>query len=85
MAKQKKTKSSFLSLPSVFNNYWKKENYILLAIGILLVIIGNYFLSIGPWDSSESLNISPIILLLAYLIIFPLAVLYTPKSKKDKI
>lgn len=82
MAKVKKTKTSKFFSTNLFFNYWGKENYILLGIGILLIIAGNYLLSIKPWDSSASLNIAPIVLLIAYIVVLPLSIFY--RKKKDK-
>lgn len=59
---------------SPFGIYWKKRNYLFFSAGILLVIIGFYFMSIGNWDSFESLVISPVILFIAYIFIFPLSI-----------
>jgi hypothetical protein len=59
---------------SPFMIYWEKKNYIFFFTGLLLIIIGFYFMSLGNWDSFESLVISPIILTIAYLFIFPLAI-----------
>ena len=67
---------------SPFNIYWNKVNYYLLALGILVTIIGFYVMSMGTWDSVTSLVISPIILFIAYLIIFPLSIFFRKKSEE---
>lgn len=67
---------------SPFGIYWEKSNYLFFAAGIILVIIGFYFMSIGNWDSYESLVISPIVLFIAYIFIFPLS-LFSKKDKKE--
>ena len=66
---------------SPFNIYWKKKNYILLTVGFVLLFAGYYFMSINPWNSFPALNISPIILIIAYVIVFPASILY--KGKRD--
>jgi uncharacterized membrane protein YesL len=68
---------------SPFKIYWEKKNYILLLVGILVSIIGYYLLSVGTWDSTESLIISPILLFIAYLIIFPLSIFFRPKESSN--
>lgn len=70
-------------LPSPFNIYWEKNNYLLLIAGIVVTIIGYYLMSIGPWNSNESLVYSPIILFIAYVIIFPLAIIYHRKKQEN--
>jgi hypothetical protein len=76
MAKEKRhIKEIKKTVLSPFKDYWNKNNYFLIAIGLVVLILGYIFMSIGNWDSFISLSISPIILLIAYIIIFPLAIL----------
>jgi len=82
MSKVKKQNSRKSSFVSPFNNYWSKENYIFLAVGILLLFIGYGLMGQGEWDSSMSLTLSPIVLLIAYLIVFPLSIFYKKKTSK---
>ena len=82
MAKVKKHNSRKNSFVSPFNNYWRKENYILLFFGILLLFVFYGLMGQGTWDSSLSLTLSPIVLIIAYLIVFPLSIFY--KKKLDK-
>lgn len=80
VVKKKSVKSSKKTFVSPFNIYWDKTNYILLFAGILFVIVGFYVMSIGEWDSTTSLVISPIILFIGYVIIFPLSILFRKKE-----
>ncbi|MBK8945272.1 MAG: hypothetical protein IPM32_08370 [Ignavibacteriae bacterium] len=73
-----KSKTEIKKLNSPFKNYWNKTNFLIFSIGIVVLLIGFYLMSIGPWDNPVSLSISPIILLVAYIVIFPLSIL---KSK----
>ncbi len=84
MAKVKKraTVKAAKKLPSPFNIYWEKNNYLILIAGVLLAVLGYYFMSISPWNSTESLVYSPIILFIAYVIIFPLAIVYRKKKEQ---
>ncbi len=82
MAKEKKTQSRKKGISKV--NLWsiplRKYNFRFFLAGLILLLIGFYIMTIGPWDSVYALTISPIILLLAYFIIFPLGIL----NKEDK-
>ena len=69
---------------SPFNIYWEKKNYFLLGLGLIATIIGFYFMTIGPWNSSSSLIISPIILFIAYVIIFPLSIFFRKKTNTEQ-
>ena len=62
---------------------FQTENYILFAIGIGVLILGYIALSIGPWDSFMSLTLAPVLLVLAFCIIFPVAILYKKKIKQQ--
>jgi len=78
--KKRSVKSVRKVLVSPFNIYWDSKNYILLAAGIVLGVIGFFLLTVKPWDSNAALFISPILLFLAYFLIFPLAIF---KGKKE--
>ena len=62
-----------------------KTNYVLFIIGLAVLIIGNVCLSKGPWDSFWSLDLAPVLMVIAYLIIFPLAILYHKKRGNTSV
>lgn len=78
-----KTTSKKNTLPIPFKVCWDKNNYMLFGLGGLLSIIGFYFMSVSPWDSKSALVISPVILLITYLGVFPAAILYRSKNKNQ--
>ena len=82
--KKKTIKQAKKTSVSPFSIYWEKKNYYLLALGLLVTIAGFYFMTIGPWDSFSSLVISPILLFIAYVIIFPLSIFLRKKSDKEQ-
>lgn len=65
---------------SPFSIYWTKQNYMILAAGIVLTLLGFYFLSGKPWDTTHALVIAPVVLFIAYTVVFPLSILYRTKS-----
>ena len=75
--KKQKNKKGFIS---PFANYWEKENYIFLALGIVTLIVGYTLMAQGKWDNSIALSVSPIVLLLGYLVFFPLSIFYKKKK-----
>lgn len=83
MAKQFRRQSRLKKLKkdSPFKNYWENTNYILLGVGVFILVVGFYLMTFGPWDNPISLSISPIVLLLAYLIVFPISILYKKKKR----
>ncbi len=72
------------SFSSPFSIYWTKTNYSLLITGFAFIILGFYFLSIGPWDSASSLVISPILLFIGYVLIFPASILFKKKNEQQQ-
>jgi uncharacterized membrane protein len=78
----RKTKKSIASV-SPFGIYWEKLNYYFLILGFAIIILGFYLMSIGPWDSIPSLVISPILLIIGYILIFPASILYKKRNNKD--
>ena len=79
--KKKNVKTSGKSLPSPFNMYWERTNYILFGLGMFLIILGFYFMGQGEWDSSSSLVISPILLFLGFVVVMPVSILYRKRSE----
>lgn len=76
MTKDKKSqRKKFLKPSSKWSIPVRKKNFSIFAIGIVLLIVGFYLMTIKPWDSVFALIISPLILLVAYFIIFPLGIL----------
>jgi hypothetical protein len=76
MAEKKKEDTS---LPFV------KANYLLFALGLFLLVVGYVALSQKPWNSFLSLTLAPILLVLAYCVLIPLAILYKKKEKKEEV
>jgi hypothetical protein len=73
MAKKKEEKPGF-TLP------FQKINYILFGIALVVIAIGFYLQSIGPANSVESLTLAPIVLIIGYLVLMPVAIMYKPKE-----
>jgi uncharacterized membrane protein YhaH (DUF805 family) len=79
--KKKNVKTAAKSLPSPFNIYWERTNYLLFGLGMLLIILGFYFMGQGEWNSSASLVISPILLFLGFVVVMPASILYRKSSE----
>ena len=63
---------------------YSSTNYLIFGAGLLAIILGYIFLSIGPWDSFWSLTLAPIFLCIGYLVAIPVALLYQEKSIKQQ-
>ena len=81
---KKSSKQAKKNWVSPFNIYWEKKNYILLFAGIIVLIIGYLVMSDGKWNSTSALVFSPIILGIAYLLIFPLSIFSSRKNQNSE-
>ena len=55
---------------------YKRKNYLLFGVGVFVIIVGYLIMYLGDVNSYQSFVISPLLLLLGYLVIIPLALLY---------
>ena len=55
---------------------FNKYNYILFSIGLFIILLGYFLMSSGNVDSFLSVKLSPILLIIGYLIIIPLSIFY---------
>jgi len=58
-----------------------RENYIILGVGILVIILGYIALSGSQVEGFMPLTLAPILLVLGYCVIIPLGILYRKKEK----
>ncbi len=63
---------------------YTRVNVILLVIGFALLIVGYLALSVKPWNSFASMNIAPILLILGYCVVLPIAILYHKREGKPE-
>jgi hypothetical protein len=79
----KRTIKKTRKIVSPFSVYWKKNNFVFLFIGLLTIIAGFVFMSMGSWDSFPSLFVSPVVLVVGYLIILPASILFVGKNEAE--
>lgn len=53
-----------------------RRNWLIFGVGIAVIVLGYVLLSIPPADGFLSLTAAPILLVLGYCVILPLAILY---------
>ena len=54
---------------------YKRKNYVLFGVGVFVIIVGYLIMYLGEVNSFQSLVISPLLLLVGYLVIIPMAIL----------
>ena len=52
-----------------------KKNYLLFFIGILAIILGYIIMYLGTTNSFQSIVLAPIILVVGYCVIIPIAIM----------
>jgi len=62
-----------------------QKNLITFIIGTVVIVIGYILLSVAPWDNPVSLSVAPIVLILGYLVIFPMAIFIGSKQAEEHI
>ena len=73
MAKDKKVIETNKDVMTPFSNI----NYILFAVGLVIITAGWFLLRGGH------ISISPIMLILGYCVVIPVAIILKPKDKKE--
>ncbi len=54
------------------------RNYIIFGIGVLMIVLGYVIMATGETYSFQSLTVAPLVLLIGYLVIIPIAILIGP-------
>jgi hypothetical protein len=62
---------------------FEKENYVILAIGLLLIVVGYVALSEKTVDGTMPLVVAPILLVLGYCVVIPVGILFRKKNNAD--
>lgn len=75
--KSKKTKQQIVIFPL------EKYNYIILAVGLVVIIVGYIALASNGVEGVMPLVVAPILLVLGYCIIIPLGIIYRKKEKHE--
>lgn len=77
--KERKTRNPFIK-----ESFLTSTNFIIFGAGILTIIIGYFVMGSGDTYSFRSLTLAPIILLIGYLVLIPVAILYKKKHPAEK-
>lgn len=51
--------------------FFGKKNYLGVGLAVLLLIVGFFLLGLKPASNKVALNVAPVVLLLAYLVVLP--------------
>jgi len=84
MEKQKKKKKLRKKVSTKPSFPFEGRNYLYFFIGLFLLLIGYIFMMQGPADSFWSRTLAPVILVITYCIIFPIAILSKGRKKEKE-
>lgn len=59
-------------------------NYVLFFIGLFVIALGYVLMGTGELNSTQSLTVSPIVLLVGYVVIIPFSIMYRGHEKESK-
>jgi len=68
----------------IFTWPFGRRNLVFLVIALVVIIAGYIFLGMGDHDSFTSLNIAPILLVIGYMILIPLAIILRDPEREEK-
>lgn len=68
--------------PRAFNMPFESMNVYIVLAGVAVIALGYFLMSSGDALSGISLNVSPVILLIGYLVVIPMGIMYGAKRKK---
>ena len=78
MATKPKQKPSSAKVKDKYILPFGKKNYLWFAIGLLIIIVGYIFLGSG------SITLAPILLVLGYCVIIPIAIIISGEKKEKE-
>ncbi|MCH7521390.1 MAG: hypothetical protein IIB42_06810 [Candidatus Marinimicrobia bacterium] len=78
-------KRSKQSATAIFGNWeFSRANYVIFLVGILDLVLAYVIMARGTTNSFQSLTLAPIMLVIGYLGIIPLAILYRSGANSGK-
>ncbi len=65
-------------------NFFGKKNHLIIVIAVLVLSLGFFLLGRGPADNKTALNVAPLVLVFAYLVIIPIGILMSGEKDSKK-
>lgn len=60
---------------------FERENYMILAVGLVLIILGYLALSEKTVEGVLPLTVAPILLVIGYCVVIPIGIMYRRKTR----
>lgn len=67
---------------------WTRRDFVMLGIGLATIIVGYLLMSTGMgvdnWDNPLAVSVAPVILVIGYCVIIPLAIMFGGFQKPSR-
>ncbi len=70
--------------PVIGKLIFTRENYLIFFAGVATIILGFVLMAAGGTNSPLSITIAPLVLLLGFLVVIPIAIMYRKKSSDEE-
>ncbi|MDZ4712806.1 MAG: hypothetical protein SGI89_10855 [bacterium] len=60
------------------------KNYMLIGLGVVIIILGYFFMSANSVDGFLPTTVAPILLIFGYCVVVPIGILYKDKNVNEK-
>lgn len=60
-----------------------RTNYLIFGIGLLTIVLGYILMATGETTSIQSVKVAPVVLVIGYCVIIPIAILYKSDKSRD--
>lgn len=82
--KSKRQQTSKFSKKKEFSFPLEKENFVIIGIGIVLLVIGYFLMSENSVDGFMPTVIAPLLLVAGYCVVIPYGIMKKPKSEREQ-
>ncbi len=66
---------------------WTQRDLVMLGIGLVTIVVGYLLMSTGMgvdnWANPLAVSVAPVVLVIGYCVIIPLAIMFGGKTKQD--
>ena len=59
------------------------RNYVLFLIGLVVIIVGFVLMGTGELNSTQSLTVAPLVLLVGYLVVIPISIMLKKRDQSE--
>ncbi len=63
---------------------FQRTNYLIFGAGIALIFLAYVIMALGETNSFQALTLAPVMLVVGYLVIIPLAIIYRPRRRSPE-